>query len=205
MQLRRATSMIDGVIFDLDGTLWDTTEELYKCYKRLIPSIDLLDIKSCMGLTPEQIANKLGIQIELLQSIQNQEIDWLSQHPVTPYMGVTTTLTYLRTLGISCFIVSNCQKGYIECFLQSNPYLIQYFDGWICYEATNKPKYENIKLIINEHHLINPIYVGDTESDLIAAKQAGVKFVGVKYGFGKLQDGITSIMDLMGVINNVQN
>lgn len=48
-------------------------------------------------------------------------------------------------------------------------------------------KGENIKLIIKRNSLINPVYVGDTEGDLKAARYAGIPFIYARYGFGKVK------------------
>jgi phosphoglycolate phosphatase len=196
--------MIDGVIFDLDGTLWDTTEEIYKCWSKYLSQVSIWDIKSCMGLSIDQMSDKLHIPTKDLKRIQKLEVNWLKEHTVTPYMGVTATLQYLRTLGIPCFIVSNCQKGYIECFIQSMGFC--YFESWISFGHSHKPKSDNIQNIIDTYKLQNPVYVGDTETDYQAAKQANVPFIWASYGFGKdLQNVVTinSIMELMRIINNV--
>jgi phosphoglycolate phosphatase-like HAD superfamily hydrolase len=51
--------MIDGVIFDLDRTLWDTTEELCRCWQKFLSKVSIWDIRKCMGMTPEQIISDI--------------------------------------------------------------------------------------------------------------------------------------------------
>lgn len=194
--------MIDGVIFDLDGTLWDTTEELCRCWQKFLPKVSIWDIRKCMGMTPEQIAKELKVELEVVKQIQGQELFWLREHPVAPYMGVTTTLQYLKELNIPCFIVSNCQKGYIECFIDTNGYR-ELFKDWACYDD-NPYKYNNIQTVIWRNSISNPIYVGDTADDLVATIQAKVPFLWASYGFGKGEISALAInnpMDLMRFIN----
>ena len=53
---------------------------------------------------------------------------------------------------------------------------------------TGLTKGENIKLIIERNRLNNPVYVGDTEGDLKAARLAGIPFIYASYGFGEVSE-----------------
>ncbi|MDQ0481828.1 phosphoglycolate phosphatase-like HAD superfamily hydrolase [Alkalihalobacillus hemicentroti] len=53
---------------------------------------------------------------------------------------------------------------------------------------TGLSKGKNINLIIERNNLSTPIYVGDTEGDLNAARYAGIPFVYAKYGFGQVSE-----------------
>lgn len=176
--------MIDGVIFDLDGTLWDSTPEILKCWQQYIPDLTLWKLKSCMGMDTETMANELNISIEDVNKIQDLEIAWLSEHTVAPYIGVTGLLQYLNTRQVPCFIVSNCQSRYIECFLYTSG-LSEYFKDWLSHGDTGWGKAKNIELLMLRHDLQNVVVVGDTHEDMNAAKLAKAKwFVWASYGFG---------------------
>ena len=182
--------MIDSIIFDLDGTLWDTTEELLKCWKSEVPTITKTELMSCMGLTPEGIADKLNIPIETVVAVQKKEIPWLAEHRVSPYIGVTLMLQYFYD-KYPMFIVSNCQDGYIESFLQTN-HLIEFFTDWRHSDGLSKA--ENVLNLILTYK-IHPILVGDTEGDQMAALVNDIPFVWAKYGFGNL--------DIMDINRNI--
>ena len=83
------------------------------------------------------------------------------------------------------FIVSNCQAGYIEVFLETSG-LGSYFEGHLCPGDTGNAKADNICKIIQEYHLKAPVYVGDTLGDFNATKTAGIPFVFASYGFGQV-------------------
>lgn len=172
--------MVDSIIFDLDGTLWDSTGEIIKCWKKTLPDLPKNILELVMGKTPEEIAHTFSIPIEIVQGVQRREIDWLMKNPVAPYIGVTLMLQYLGD-RFPMFIVSNCQPGYIECFLTSNN-LADFFRDHKCSEDGTKAG--NIKSLMDEYGLQRPLVVGDTQDDLEAAEANNLPFIWAAYGFG---------------------
>ena len=188
----------DSVIFDLDGTLWDATSitmESWPVVLRDHPGvtpaipITLANIRNHMGLTNEELGAVFfpelspEEQMKLMRASCAFENKWLAERGGILYPGVLETLERLSR-KFPLFIVSNCQCGYIECFLGANkgtPYIRDYE----CSDNTKMEKSENIRLIMGRNGLKSPVYVGDTTSDSTAAKKAGVPFVYAKYGFGE--------------------
>ena len=83
------------------------------------------------------------------------------------------------------YIVSNCQKGYIEAFL-SYYKLNEYFIDFESAGNTGNNKADNIKLVMERNGLNDAIYVGDTIGDYNASVENKILFVYAKYGFGKI-------------------
>ena len=81
------------------------------------------------------------------------------------------------------FIISNCEDGYIQSFLEAHQFGT-YFTDFECPGRTGLLKADNIRLMKERHHLTSPVYVGDTDGDRTAAEAAGVPFVFAAYGFG---------------------
>ena len=100
------------------------------------------------------------------------------------YPKVLETLAVLSA-KIPLFIVSNCQSGYIECFLTANGGA-SFITDHICSDDTMLEKAENIRILMERHGLKTPVMVGDTTSDSVAAKKNGIPFIYAKYGFGEL-------------------
>ena len=102
------------------------------------------------------------------------------------------------------YIVSNCQIGYIEVFLQSCN-LEHYIKDHLCFGETQVPKNETIRLLMERNHLEDVVYVGDTQGDFDACQKARVPFVFAEYGFGEVpgaQMQIQQISDLPALLRS---
>lgn len=190
---------VDGIIFDLDGTLWDSTEIILKVwndaandFKEITTTVTVEDIQSAMGLLLLDIGKKFYPYLEeeeikeIVKHCSKIENEYLSIHGAKLYDNLEENLKKLSK-NHKLFIVSNCQDGYIEAFYKAHN-LEKYFVDFENPGRTGMPKWENIKLIVERNNLKNPVYVGDTAGDRKAAKLAGVPFVFAKYGFGDVED-----------------
>lgn len=194
----------DGIIFDLDGTLWDSTAEVAKTWTSVIAKYNLNrkevtveDLKPCMGKLLDEIASILlpeldpKKQMQVIKECCEYENEYLGEYGATLYDKLEDTLKELSK-NHKLFIVSNCQDGYIECFFKAHK-LDKYFIDYECPGRTGLPKGENIKLIVERNNLKNPVYIGDTQGDANAAKLANVPFIFAKYGFGNVDEFFNSI------------
>lgn len=190
---------VDGIIFDLDGTLWDSTEGVANSWSEVLgkynyakKEVTVDELKGCMGKLLSDIGKILFLDLDeatrdnLIEECCQRENEYLEEHGGILYDKLEDTLEKLST-EYKLFIVSNCQAGYIECFLKAHN-LGKYFVDFECPGKTGLPKAENIKLIIERKKLKNPIYVGDTQGDADSAKKAEIPFVFAKYGFGNVEE-----------------
>lgn len=188
--------MKDAIIFDLDGTLWDSSGEVYKIWNSVFerhPEISLRivqeDMGRFMGKTTEEIGSMLfperssEYRMQIMDECGDREIVYLSENGAVLYDAAEETLRRLKET-YDLFIVSNCQDGYVNAFMSAHR-LEHYFTDIEMSGRTGKHKGENIKLIIERNHIGKCIYVGDTEGDEKAARYAGIPFIYAKYGFGK--------------------
>lgn len=190
---------IDGVIFDLDGTLWDARENICTSWNAV-----LAERYPQLGqLTPEQFNKQMGklltdIGQSLFPSLDREHSDkvtddcceyeneYLTEHGGVLYEGLEETLAALSEKYTLC-LVSNCQSGYIEAFFAATG-LGKYFTATECNGDTGLSKAENIALTVERCGLKRPVYVGDTLLDAQSAKLAGVPFVWAAYGFGEVSE-----------------
>jgi phosphoglycolate phosphatase len=205
--------MIDSIIFDMDGTLWDSTTEVAEAfnivlkekYPEVTDEVTAERLKGLFGLLLDVIAVKLFQSvpeehaIEVMRECCDYECDYLAKRGATLFEGLEDTLKELHK-KYKLFIVSNCQEGYIQCFFQAYPQLETYFTDYEYPGRSGKSKAENIRMVVERNQLTHPIYVGDTQGDANAAKEAGVPFIYARYGFGEVcqyDDVIDSFPELL--------
>lgn len=211
--------MKKGIIFDMDGTLWDSAAGVAESWNEAILAygyerkpLTAGDIQSVMGKTMEDIADILFPELnvmqrkELLDLCCRLENDYLRRHGGVLYPDIRKTMEKLK-VNYHLYIVSNCQAGYIEAFLDYYKFhdLIEDIE---CYGNNDKPKGENIALLYQRNNLEDAVYVGDIQGDYDASMSAGVRFIHAGYGFRKVEADVPEIQkfsDLIEVIDTVWN
>lgn len=197
-----------GIIFDMDGTLWDSAPQVAESWNKVIeekyPDVEVRitteDMYRVMGKTMDVLGKILFPDMEddkreklLLDCYQNEN-QYLRAHGGKLYPDLEKVWQQLAQ-DYDLYIVSNCQKGYVEAFLD-------YFGFWHyikdieCYGNTGKNKGENIRLVVERNQIKDPVYVGDIQGDYDASKAAGVKFIHAAYGFGTIDEAVPAIHSL---------
>jgi phosphoglycolate phosphatase len=204
----------DSIIFDLDGTLWDSTGNVALAWEKARQQVDY-DIEA---ITRERVRSITGMAYDVIFEVllpdmdvakrnhfksvcAQSEIDTLAGIGGDLYPGLEETIKYLAS-KYKLYIVSNCQSGYIETFLSHCP-VADYFLGHQCYGTKGQPKAENIKDIVKDHDLKAPVYIGDTTGDRDSAAKAGVPFIFASYGFGKVDEGMIARIDEFGELKEL--
>ena len=208
-----------GILFDLDGTLWDSGEAVVASWNEVLdslPDVDMHitteDMHSYMGLPMDEIGRRcfgsLGFSkeriAEIMKACEIHENDYILEHGGILFPQVEEELKRLSEKYFLA-IVSNCQVGYIEAFLEHHG-LGQYIDDTENFGATGMQKWDNIRLVCERNHLEKAVYLGDIEGDYNAATKAGIPFIHAKYGFGTIDEKvpyINSITELEAVVEEV--
>ncbi|WP_029450670.1 HAD family hydrolase [Clostridium algidicarnis] len=190
---------LDSIIFDLDGTLWDSTAEVVRSFNKTLSKysevkekLTIDDIKGIMGFTIEDISLKFFPYLnkekglEIIKKCCEEECGYLENRGGILYPRVEENLKKLA-ITHKLFIVSNCQCGYIEAFFKAHG-LSKYFTDYENPGRTGLLKGENINLIIDRNNLKSTIYVGDTKGDLKASRFASIPFIYARYGFGEVTE-----------------
>lgn len=205
---------VESLIFDMDGTLWDSAANVARSWSEVLgrqDDIDMeiteADIKGVMGMPMDAIAEKLfgylskARQEEVMDACGSYENDYLRKHGGELYPQVEETLAALSK-SHRLFIVSNCQSGYIEAFLEYYGFA-KYFVDILCWGDTKKSKGESISILMEKNGVEDAAYVGDIQGDCDSARYAGIKFIHAAYGFGKVDDKdaeIKSFDELLKVV-----
>ena len=190
--------MFDGLLFDLDGTLWDSVDAICISWRSVLerraPEMAGLmtreNVTGCMGMLLPDIVKKVLPDLPpeevrpVLKELLEEENAYVAVHGGVLYPQVPETLALLARDYPLC-IVSNCQAGYIEAFFQAHG-LKRYFTDYENPGRTGKGKADNIALVAQRNGMKHPLYIGDTQGDYDAATAAGVPFLHAAYGFGAI-------------------
>lgn len=186
-----------GIIFDMDGTLWDSAEGVAKSWTRIVNAeydkervISVEDIHGVMGKTMDKIAEILfpelaeGPRMDLLGKCCEDENAYLREYGGVLYPELEETLKELKK-DYHLYIVSNCQSGYIEAFLEHYGFG-HYFEDIECFGNNGLQKGQNIHRLAERNGLTKAVYVGDIQGDYDATMEAGLAFIHAAYGFGTI-------------------
>ena len=208
------------LIFDLDGTLWDSAAAVADAWNEVflrtdasLPLLTAEDIHRVMGMTMKEISEVLhpSLQTEVREKVFDTccryEVEYLYEHPGILYPGLRPTLETMRGKGYSLAIVSNCQRGYVEAFLQGSG-TGDLFDDYEEWERTGLAKGENIRLVMERNGFSRAVYIGDTRKDQEAARMAGIPFLHAAYGFGQTKEPegvLHALTELPEAIDRLEN
>jgi len=183
----------DAIVFDIDGTLWNACSASAKGWNAGLAKLGI-----DKQVSPEHIERVAGYPFEtcfdlilpgirvdhsnVLDTLNRGEIDAVKTAGGEFYPGVIEGIQKL-SCSHRIFLVSNCQDWYMNLFLSFSGFSAL-LAGYDCHGMSGKPKHEMLRKIKQEFSLRNPVYVGDTEGDELAANQAGMAFIHVTYGVG---------------------
>lgn len=188
----------DSIIFDVDGTLWNSTEIVAIGFNRALETytdlpirVDSARLMTLFGKPMDQIFAELLPELSREQQhfisqkcviMEEEELEKADPAPLL-YPGIEEMFQKLSE-KFPLFIVSNCQRGYIEQFLRKN-HFESYITDHLCFGQTGTSKGQTLLRLIGDYHLKHPVYVGDTQGDANACKEAGIPFILAEYGFGE--------------------
>lgn len=194
------------VIFDLDGTLLNTIDDLGETANYAlsqcgypIHSISSYPLYVGNGVTKllERVLPKEARTSENIETLRKHFIEYYNQHDsvnTTPYQGIPEVLKVLSQRGIKLAVASNKYHEAVERLIK------HYFpnENWVAIEGHKNgyPVKPNPSIVF-DILLKSPtpkreiLYVGDSGVDMETARRACVDSVGVTWGFrsvGELRD-----------------
>lgn len=192
-----------AVIFDVDGTLLDTTEGVLSSVKYTIaahrlPPIADGELLSFIGPPiQDSFAKHYGLEGPVLQELAATFRERYKEGDVLkalPYEGIYEVCDELARRGITIAVATYKRQDYAEKIMKHFGF-DRYTD--IIYGADHENKLKKADIIRKclEAAGVEPkeaVMVGDTEHDALGASAAGIDFIAVTYGFGfrKKEDAI---------------
>ena len=205
----------DGIIFDMDGTIWDNIPVFADSWTRAAKEMGydvVFTPEMLMGLfgktmtdiadasIPDPDPAKRYKTLELCEEYEMADLDVSDMD--TTYPGLEDVLIDLSK-RTKLYIVSNCQAGYIETYIKRSNHG-KYFTDFICYGDNGLGKADNIKGLVAKNNIKHPVYIGDIQGDKDACDAAGVDFIWAAYGYGESVDSyvakINDISELKDII-----
>ena len=199
---------MESVIFDIDGTLWDSRALVAEGYNIQLRSegydhlcVNAEILRPLFGKVMTEIADAILAEIPmperyaLMERCMETENRYLEENECKiGYEGVKQTLEELaKTYRL--FIVSNAQCGYPELCIEKLG-LGEVIRGHLCFGDTGTEKGETILELMRRHDITDAVYVGDTQGDYEATQVANIPFVWAAYGFGSPDGAAGRITDI---------
>ena len=208
---------VDSLIFDMDGTLWDAVDSYVKIWNTSLAEFGINN----RNVTRDELLSLMGSYLDdilatlvpdaaqrplLLQRVMDNETSMMPLLGGKLYPAVKKLIPALAA-QYKLFMVSNCGATGLENFVDYNG-LRPYFTDLLSHGSTGCSKADNIRTLINRYNLERPAYIGDTRSDALSSRDAGVPFIWAKYGFGNVDNPdavIASFSQLPEVIEPLNN
>jgi len=190
--------LVDALIFDMDGTLWDGVETYAQGFndffnsKKINRKLTKDDIKGYMGLEEEKFLEatipefSYGERKNAYKQIIEFQYKRIELDGGILYDGVKQGLSLLSK-KYKLFIVSNCPEFTIDYFIKWAKIENMITDS-LAHGKNYKPKHQNIQFLIEKYRLKNSYYIGDTDSDSKQSSMVPLPFVFVDYGFGTTEN-----------------
>lgn len=184
-----------SVIFDLDGTISDSSDGIFQSFnyalnKMNAPTILRTEVNRYIGPPLNDSFRSLlrttddAIVDEAVRFFRN-DYTTVGYKVNELYAGIDEVLLQLTKCGY-CLFIATTKKTDTACDVLKHFQLDQYFQG-IYGGASEVPKPKLVQHILTEHNCVKDksVLVGDTHYDIHAAKINNIFSIGVAWGFGE--------------------
>ena len=187
----------DTILFDLDGTLLYTLEDLtdsinYMLAKYHFPTHSIDDVRRFVGNGLRMLvvrALPMGEDYEHFDEFFKEFVDYYNTHNLIktkPYDGIMETTKELSDMGIKMAIVTNkgqtASESLLNDFFKPNINIVIGDNG----THERKPDPTPVNMALNALGVTDKsrvLYVGDSEVDAATGENAGLDYVLCTYGF----------------------
>lgn len=213
--------MKKAVIFDLDGTLLNTLDDLadstnYALSRFGYPTRTIEEVRQFVGNGVAKLIEraipegKNNPNFEKCLAIFKENYAQNMYNKTAPYNGISEMLSNLKSKGIKIAVVSN------KFDLAVKELCKKYFEGFIDFAAgeneaqgiKKKPAPDTVISVLNEFNFASEdaVYVGDSDVDIMTAKNSKMPCISVTWGFRDekflLENGATILINAPSEIYN---
>ncbi len=189
--------MYQNVIFDLDGTLLNTIDDLadagnWVCEKNGWPTFSVEEFKMMVGngirpliarFSPADAQSDEAIAGTLAQFSARYAAH--KEDKTAPYDGILELLTRLRSNGVKCCVFSNKADSMCKPLMQKYFGESIYAVRGLVAGTPEKPDPAGLFALMESAGITaeNTIFVGDSDVDMHTAQNGGLPAIGVLWGF----------------------
>ncbi len=206
--------MFKNVIFDLDGTLINSSKEVLICFEkafkkanykidksRLTPNVIGPPLKEIIKLIAPDLTDENVLQniVEIFRGIYDNDENDISEF----YPGIMELLNCLQASCVKLFIATyKPDKPTVRIVKQFN---LNMFEDIYTIDkfGVNISKVDMINDILKKYNLKkdHTVMIGDAPTDVMAAKETGITGIGALWGYGNDKSKLKEFSDY--VVNDV--
>ena len=187
----------NNLIFDLDGTLFDSAPEILDCLKEIFHNNNIKvnnnfdqsiigpPLKDTLrSLVKEKDINKIDRLISDFIKLYDSKYCYKTKL----YKNVRETLEILKSEK-RLFLITNKRLAPTKIMLESKN-IVNFFENYFCVDANDPKKKDKTILIANtiaelDINPSNTVYIGDTKGDFLASENNDIKFIYAGWGYGE--------------------
>lgn len=220
--------MKQAIIFDMDGTLFETDPVALKGFKKTFERLMEKGLYKGEMPSDDVFLNQLGKTFEEIwdslipdgdENIRNLADEWMLEIELELinegvgqlYPDVIKVLTTLKEQGYSLFVASNGREEYIDAIVNHFQMKDLFVDLYSAGRFNTESKNDLVKLLLHKYDIVSGYMIGDRHSDVEAGKTNGLTVIGCKFGFAdekELEDAdvhISSFQELIPQIKNMES
>ena len=204
---------LQAVIWDIDGTLLDTSEGVIDTYKYCIKNLGLKEmsdeeLERLNGPVSQVVFSKYfhlkGDDIQNATNFYREYYVKYNLYKAKPYEGAIELMDAIQQRSLLQAIATNKRQDIAEAVCEYFGFS-QYMSCIIGQnDSVIKPKSDMIKECMERLHAYEAVMIGDTEGDKQAAEESGVNFIGVNYGYGfsHVKEYANSLKEVLELVNS---
>ncbi|HET7270602.1 MAG TPA: HAD-IA family hydrolase [Rubrobacter sp.] len=186
--------MLQGALFDFDGTLVDTTEMIHQSMRHAASAVlgrDDIPREVLLANVGQPLPRQMELidaeNAELLLEAYRRHHEEHHDDLIGEFPGIEESLSRLHSAGIKVAVVTSKRRTSVELALKNFPGLRNVVDRFVTMEDTTEHK-PNPEPLLRGLELLGGIpreeaaYIGDSPFDVEAAKAAGLTSVAVSWG-----------------------